>query len=64
MSVLCLLAAAPIRAAGEAAWPEPVALATAQAEAVRASGLGSAFLFFETLWQRSDEPAVSRLSSS
>ncbi len=40
--------------------PVPIALVTAQAEAARARGLGVAFFPFETLWQRSDEPAVLR----
>lgn len=30
------------------------------AEAARARGLGVAFFYFETLWQRSDEPAELR----
>jgi uncharacterized lipoprotein YddW (UPF0748 family) len=38
----------------------PIALVTAQAEAARARGLGVAFFYFETLWQRSDEPATLR----
>jgi uncharacterized lipoprotein YddW (UPF0748 family) len=40
--------------------PVPIALVTAQAEAARARGLGVAFFPFETLWQRSEEPAVLR----
>ena len=46
--------------AGQRNRPVPIALVTAQAEAARARGLGVAFFYFETLWQRSDEPATLR----
>ncbi len=46
--------------AGQRTRPVPIALVSAQAEAARARGLGVAFFYFETLWQRSDEPAALR----
>ena len=46
--------------AGQRNRPVPIALVTAQAEAARAKGLGVAFFYFETLWQRSEEPAALR----
>jgi uncharacterized lipoprotein YddW (UPF0748 family) len=46
--------------AGQRNRPVPIALVSAQAEAARARGLGVAFFYFETLWQRSDEPAELR----
>lgn len=46
--------------AGQRNRPVPIALVSAQAQAARARGLGVAFFYFETLWQRSDEPAELR----
>lgn len=46
--------------AGQRTRPVPIALVSAQAEAARARGLGVGFFYFETLWQRSDEPAALR----
>jgi len=46
--------------AGQRNRPVPIALVSAQAEAARAKGLGMAFFYFETLWQRSEEPAAAR----
>jgi uncharacterized lipoprotein YddW (UPF0748 family) len=46
--------------AGQRNRPVPIALVSAQAEAARAKGLGLAFFYFETLWQRSEEPAALR----
>jgi uncharacterized lipoprotein YddW (UPF0748 family) len=46
--------------AGQRTRSVPIALVSAQAEAARARGLGLAFFYFETLWQRSEEPAALR----
>ena len=46
--------------AGQRTRPVPIALVSAQAEAARARGLGVALFYFESLWQRSDEPAALR----
>jgi uncharacterized lipoprotein YddW (UPF0748 family) len=46
--------------AGQRTRPVPMSLVMAQAQAARAKGLGLAFFYFETLWQRSEEPAALR----
>jgi uncharacterized lipoprotein YddW (UPF0748 family) len=46
--------------AGQRTRPVPISLVSAQAEAARAKGLGAAFFYFETLWQRSEEPPELR----
>lgn len=46
---------------GQRTNPVPMALISAQAQAARAKGLGVAFFSYETLWERTAEPAALRL---